>query len=116
METREYTIDAAGKRLGRLATEIASLLLGKDSTDVAKHVVAPVSVKVINAAKLDISDKKGAAEFQRYSGYPSGRNVETVIHLAKRRGYEEVIKRVVGGMLPKNKLHKLRLKNLEVAE
>lgn len=113
---REYTIDATGKRLGRLATEVASILLGKNSPDVTKNVVAPVAVTVVNASKLDISEKRSKEEFQRYSGYQSGRHVETLAHLSARRGYGEVVTRVVGGMLPKNKLYKLRMQNLKVTE
>jgi large subunit ribosomal protein L13 len=116
MEKKEHIIDAAGKRLGRLGTEVATVLIGKNSPDFAKNVVAPVTVKIINASKLDISERRGKEEFQSYSGYPGGRRVETLDHLAKRLGYGEVVRRVVGGMIPKNKLHKLRMHNLEVAE
>ena len=118
METvkKEYTIDAAGKRLGRVATEVASILLGKNTTHVAKNIVEPVTVKVMNASKLDITEKRGKEEFQSYSGYPSGRRVETLEHLAKRLGYGEVVRRVVSGMLPKNTLRTKRLHNLEVTE
>lgn len=116
MEKREHIIDANGKRLGRVATEAATVLLGKDSPDFAKNVVAPVMVKITNASKLDISDKRGTEEFQTYSGHPGGRKVETLDHLAHRRGYGEVMRRVVNGMLPKNKLRKLRMQNLEVTE
>jgi large subunit ribosomal protein L13 len=116
MEKKEYIIDATNKRLGRVATEAASILIGKNSTSVTKNTVAPVTVKVINAHLLDISEKRGKEEFQSYSGYPGGRRVETLIHLATRLGYGEVVKRVVGGMIPKNKLHTPRMHNLEVTE
>lgn len=116
MEHTEYIINAEGKRLGKVATEAASVLLGKNSPAFTKNSVAPVTVTIENASKLDISEKKGGEEFQTYSGYPSGRKVETLAHLAGRRGYGEVVRRVVGGMLPKNKLHKLRMKNLVVTE
>ncbi len=116
METKNYTIDATGKRLGRVATEAASVLLAKDSVEFAKNVVAPVIVTITNASKLDISEKKEEMEFQSYSGFPGGRRVETLDHLANRRGYGEVVRRVVGGMLPKNKLHAPRMKNLVVTE
>lgn len=116
MERKEYTIDAQNKRLGKVATEAAAILLGKHSPTFAKHTVEPVSVKIINASKLDITEKRAEEEFQSYSGYPGGRKVETLAHLANRRGYAEVLKRVVGGMLPKNKLHKVRMQNLEIAE
>lgn len=116
MENKEHIIDAKGKRLGRVATEAASVLLGKTSPDFAKNLVAPVTVKITNAKELDISEKRAAEEFQRYTGYPGGRKTETIGHLGDRRGYAEVVRRVVSGMLPKNKLHKPRMKNLEVTE
>lgn len=116
MATKEHIIDAAGKRLGRVATQAAHILLGKDSTAFAKHVAADVSVKITNASKLDITDARGKEIFQTYSGYPGGQKIETLEHLARRRGYGEVMRRVIGGMLPKNKLHKVRMKNLSVTE
>ncbi|HEU4677703.1 MAG TPA: uL13 family ribosomal protein [Candidatus Paceibacterota bacterium] len=116
MDKKEYTIDAEGKRLGRVATEAASVLLGKNTTHFTKHTVEPVVVKIVNASKLDISDKRATEEFQSYSGFPGGRRVETLGHLATRLGYGEVVRRVVAGMLPKNKLHTPRMHNLEVTE
>lgn len=114
--TREYTIDATGMRLGDLATDAARYLLGKDSPDVARHVAAPVQVTVVNASKLDIPERKKRETYQRYSGYPSGRTVETLEHLANRLGYSEVVRRTVLGMLPKNRLQKVRIKNLIITE
>jgi large subunit ribosomal protein L13 len=116
MEKKEYIIDATNKRLGRVATEVATILIGKNSTNFAKNIVEPVIVTVTNAKLLDINDKRKEMEFQRYSGYPGGRSVETLEHLAKRLGYEEVVKRVVSGMIPKNKLHTPRMHNLVVTE
>lgn len=111
-----YTIDATGKRLGNIATEAATVLLGKDRPDFAKHVVAPVTVKIENAAKLDIPLKKKGEIYQSYSGYPGGRSTETLEHLGERLGYSEVVRRTIKGMLPKNKLQPLMMKNLEVTE
>lgn len=116
MEKKEYIIDATGKRLGRVATEAASVLIGKNSVDFAKNRVADVTVKIQNAAALDITERRAKEEFQSYSGYPGGRRVESLDHLGKRLGYGEVVRRVIGGMIPKNKLHKLRMHNLEVSE
>ena len=116
MEKKEYIIDATNKRLGRVATEAASVLLGKNTTHVARNIVEPITVKILNAKLLDISMKRAQMEFQSYSGYPGGRRVETLGHLATRLGYGEVVRRVVSGMIPKNKLHTLRMHNLEVAE
>jgi large subunit ribosomal protein L13 len=113
---KEYTIDAEGKRLGRVATEAAAVLLGKNSPDFTKHQVAAVTVTISNASKLDISEKRGTEIFKTYSGYPGGQRTETLAHLGKRRGFGEVVSRVIAGMLPKNKLHKLRMQNLHVTE
>lgn len=115
-ETRTYTIDATGKRLGDIATEAARFLLGKDSPDVARHIAAPVTVTITNASQMDIPDRKKKEIYQRYSGYPSGRREETLDHLAKRLGYAEVVRRTVRGMLPKNRLQSIRLKNLVITE
>jgi large subunit ribosomal protein L13 len=116
MEKKNYTIDASGKRLGRVATEAAKILIGKDSVAFAKNVVPDVMVTIEHVSKLDISDKRAEIEFQTYSGFPGGRRVETLGHLANRRGMNEVVRRVVGGMLPKNKLHKPRMKNLVITD
>ena len=116
METREYTIDANGKRLGIIATEAATYLLGKDQPDFAKNLVAPVTVTITNASKLDLSDKKKQEIYQTYSGYPGGQNDETFEHLAQRRGYAEPIRRTIKGMLPRNKLQAVMMKNLIITE
>lgn len=113
----EYQIDAQGKRLGVVATEAASVLLGKHSPAFAKNIAFPVSVQIINARLLDISEKKRGQEvYKTYSGYPGGQKVETLGHLAGRRGYGEALTRTIGGMLPKNRLHKLRMQNLKIKE
>jgi len=112
----EYTIDATAKRLGKVATEAATVLLGKDKADFAKHTVADVVVKIENASKMDIPEKKKTEIYQSYSGYPGGRKTETLEHLGKRLGYAEVVRRTVKGMLPKNKLQALMMKNLIITE
>jgi large subunit ribosomal protein L13 len=114
--TNIYTIDATGKRLGILATEAATVLMGKNNPSFAKHVIADVKVEITNASKLDIIDKKKGEIYQSYSGYPGGRKTETLIHLAKRRGYEEVLRRTIGGMLPNNKHKKQLLAKLIISE
>jgi len=114
--TRTHTIDAKGKRLGVLATEVASVLLGKDKPDFARHLVAEVIVEVKNASLLDIPEGKKAEIYQTYSGHPGGRKVETLERLSERRGYAEVLRRTVSGMLPNNKLKKILLKNLVISE
>lgn len=116
-EKVEFTIDATGKRLGKVAVEAAKLLQGKNRTDFLRHTVAPVHVTIANASKLDITEKRGKESvYQSYSGYPGGRSVETLTHLGKRLGYKEAVRRTVKGMLPKNKLQAVLMKNLTVTE
>ncbi len=116
-EKTEYTIDATGKRLGKVAVEAAKILQGKNRTDFARHTVAPVHVTITNASKLDITEKrKEDATYQSYSGYPGGRSVETLAHLGSRLGYKEAVRRTVKGMLPKNKLQAVLMKQLTVTE
>ena len=114
--TKAYTIDATGKRLGKVATEAATLMIGKNDPNFAKHIIADVAVTITNVSKLDITDKKEKEIYQSYSGYPGGRTTETLIHLAKRRGYGEVVRRTVGGMLPNNKHKKRLLAKLTITE
>ena len=114
--TKTYTIDAAGKRLGKVATEAATVLMGKNEATFAKHIMSDVVVTIENASKLDIPEKKKGEIYQSFSGYPGGRKTEPLIHLAERLGYAEVVKRTVGGMLPTNKHKKPLLKNLIVTE
>ncbi len=108
--TNTYTIDATGKRLGKVATEAATVLMGKNNPNFAKHIIADVIVEIKNVSKLDVPEKKEGEIYQSFSGYPGGRKTETLIHLAERRGYGEVVRRTIGGMLPGNK-HKKRLLN-----
>lgn len=113
---KEYVIDASGKRLGRVATEAASVLLGKDSTSFAKNEIAEVNVVIENASKMDIPAAKEKNTYQSYSGYPGGLRSETLKRLSERLGFAEVLKRTISGMLPKNKLRKPTLHNLKIKE
>lgn len=115
-ETNTYTIDAAGKRLGKVATEAARVLIGKNDPAFAKHVKSDVQITITNVSKLDIPEKKEGEIYQSYSGHPGGRKTETLAHLAKRLGYAEVVKRTIGGMLPNNKHKKRLLLQLTITE
>jgi len=111
-----HTIDAAGKRLGKVATEAATILMGKNKADFAKHEMSDVVVTVVNAGQLDIPEKKKGEIYQSFSGYPGGRKTETLDHLRVRLGIAEVMKRSIGGMLPQNKHKKRLLKQLIITE
>ncbi len=114
--TKNHTIDASGKRLGNIATEAASVLLGKRAVDFARHTIEDVTVTISNVSKMDLPEKKKEEIYQTYSGYPGGRKTETLEHLATRRGYAEVVRRTIGGMLPNNKHKKQLLKQLVISE
>ncbi len=113
----KYTIDAENKKLGRVATEVAVLLMGKNTVGFAKNKIAQTTVEVKNLSKLSITNKKkDSTIYKRFSGYPGGLKEETLLNLARRLGYGEVFRKTVLGMLPKNKLRAQMIKNLIVKE
>jgi large subunit ribosomal protein L13 len=111
----KYTIDAKGKKLGRIATDAAVHLMGKHRTDFAKNVVADVEVEIINASNLNISAKKlQQSKHLRYSGYPGGLKERSLQEVIDKKGYEEVVRKAVYGMLPGNRLRPELMKRLTV--
>lgn len=115
--TKEYTINAAGKKLGRVSSEVAKILIGKTAADFENHKVADVKVTIENAAKLDITDKKKTQEVRkRYSGYPGGQKVEKLGEFIGRTSHAETLRHAVRGMLPRNRLLTARMKNLTIVE
>lgn len=113
----EHTIDATNEKLGRVSAKAAKLLLGKDTTSFAKNTVAGSKVKVINASKISITeDKLKTRTHARYSGYPGGLTKAPLERVAAKKGYSELIRHAVNGMLPKNRLRTKFMLNLEVTE
>lgn len=113
----KYTIDAAGKKLGRVATEAASLLMGKKLATFEKNTVAEVSVHVKNASQISLDRKKvGQTEFRHHSGYRGGLYATSMEQFIKEKGYPELMRKTVYGMLPTNKLRSKMIKNLVVTE
>src|SRR3989344_8986826 len=101
----KYSLDATGKKPGRLATEVAVLLMGKNRTDYARNKLPDVEVEITGASKLSIDTKKiKDKEYHHHSGYPGGLKTETMEHVIKTKGAKEVLRRAISGMLPKNKL------------
>ncbi len=113
--TRQWwVIDAAGKPLGRLATEVATLLRGKHKPMFAPHVDTGDFVIVVNAGAVEVTSKKSQQKiYYRYTGYPGGLLEESFESLRNRRP-EAVIERAVRGMLPKNKLGRKMIGKLKV--
>lgn len=117
IETKEYIIDASGKTLGRLSTEVAAILNAKNSTSFVKNKVLPLKVKVVNASKVKLTGNKMKESVHKtYSGYPGGQKVKNLETVAAKKGFSELIKHAVEGMLPKNKLQVVRMKNLLIEE
>jgi len=114
---KEYNFDLTGKKLGRVATEIAVILMGKDSPDYAPNKIANVVINIENASKLDVSEKKLDSKiYDHYSGYPGGRKEITMRLLVAKKGYGEALKNAIYGMLPKNKLRSQLIKKLVIKE
>ena len=116
-KTKTYTIDAKGKKLGRIASQAASILMGKNSVAFVRHKAPDVRVEVTNASQLSISEKhRKDIKYAHFSGYQGGLRFEALDALAKRRGYKEVLMHAVRGMIPKNKLRPGMLKRLIIKE
>lgn len=117
MTNTHHTIDASNKSLGRLASEVAALLNAKDSVNFVKNRVADISIKIINASKVKITGNKMKESVHKsYSGYPGGLKEMPLEYVVEKKGYTELIKHAVKGMLPKNKLQDIRMKNLAIEE
>jgi len=108
---RWYVYDASERPLGRMASEIAMRLMGKDRPEYTPSELGGAHVVVINAENVRLSgDKTEQKEYQRYSGYPGGLKRQS---LAERRP-RDVVKLAVRRMLPKTKLGKRMLSRLKV--
>ena len=111
------TIDAKNKSLGRVASEAAKMLMGKDDVSYEANKVAEVKVNITNASKLKITEKKRQEKlYMHYTGYPGGLRKEKLESLVGRKGYKEILQIAIKGMLPANKLRPLMLKNLTIID
>jgi large subunit ribosomal protein L13 len=109
-----FVIDAEGQVLGRLATRVARLLIGKDKPSYTPHLDCGDHVVVINAELVKLTGNKiDQKVYRHHSGWPGGLKEESVKSLLSRRP-EEVVREAVLGMLPKNKLRARRAKKLRV--
>jgi large subunit ribosomal protein L13 len=114
IERSWYVVDASGQVLGRLASEVATLLRGKHKPIFAPHMDTGDHVVVINADKVELSGNKGQDKFAyRHSGYPGGITGIRYADLLATRPVAAVEK-AVRGMLPKNRLGRQQIKKLHV--
>ena len=113
--TREwYLVDAEGKTLGRLATQIADTLRGKRKPQFTPHVDTGDFVIVVNAEKIQVTGNKlDQKRYYRHSGYPGGLRSRTLREQLDRRP-TEVLRVAVKGMLPKNRLARQQITKLKI--
>jgi len=111
----EKVIDASGRTLGRIATEAAMHLMGKTSASFERNVYSGFPVKITNASKIKITNKKLDEIYHtRYSGMPGGLKVMSGHYTVEKKGMKELVKYAIDRMLPSNKLRKTMLKNLKI--
>ena len=114
MEKKTFTIDAEGKVLGRLATEVAAILRGKNRADFQPYLDMPNFVIVKNAAKIKLTGKKmEAKKYYHHTGFPGGLKA-IPIEKVMAKDYRLVLRKAVMGMLPKNKLRAKQIKRLTI--
>lgn len=109
-----HLIDVKGKILGRIATYIAKLLVGKAKPYFVPYLDCGDYVVVVNAAQVRLSGKKSTQKtYTHYSGYPGGLKKKTFVQL-QQENPTRIVKEAVSGMLPKNKLRDLMLRRLYI--
>lgn len=116
-EHKMYTLDATGQSLGRLASEAASIILGKKSANYVQNEVLPVRVTITNASKVKMTEKRiKNKDYTHYTGYPGGLRTTSMQTMLDTKGVAEVIRKTVDGMIPRNKLRKERMKRLAITD
>lgn len=111
---KTYLVNASGKTLGRLASKVATVLIGKGKAVFANDQISGDQVIVINAKEIFVTGKKSSQKiYKHYSGYPGGLKTYSFEELLAKKP-EEIIERAVSRMLPKNKLGREMLRRLRV--
>ncbi len=114
IERRWFVVDATGQTLGRIATQVARVLSGKNKPMYTAHLDTGDHVIILNASKVAVSrDKLTSKSYARHSGHPQGFKEESLGHLLERRP-EEVLRRAVKGMMPHNRLGAQQLRKLKI--
>lgn len=113
----EVVVDASGRTLGRVASEVAMSLMGKTKATFERNSYSGLPVRVLNAAKLKITNKKLDEIYHtRYSGLPGGLKVMSGHYTKEKKGMAELIKLATFQMLPDNKIRRDMIKNLTIEE
>lgn len=113
----KYTIDAKGRVPGRIATEVAVLLMGKNRSDFSRNKIPAVEVEVLSASEMKLGQKKLVDKtYAHHTGYPGGIKIASMQQVVEKKGAKEILKMAVYGMLPKNKLRPKMMKNLKIKD
>ena len=113
-ERNWFVVDASGKTLGRLATQIANALRGKRKPTYTPHIDTGDFVVVVNAEKVHVTgNKRTDKRYYRHSGYPGGLRSRSFEEMLARRP-EEIIRLAVKGMMPRNRLARKQLTKLKI--
>ncbi|MES2214105.1 MAG: 50S ribosomal protein L13 [Patescibacteria group bacterium] len=111
----KHTLDATNKKPGRLATEIAVLLMGKNRPDYQRNYIPDIKVEVSNASKLSLdANKLVDKKYATHSGYPGALKLQSMEKMVASKGAKEVLRKAILGMLPKNKLRPRMMRNLTI--
>lgn len=112
-----HTVDAEGQVLGRVASKIATLLMGKDVPGYERHVRPTAIVNVINASKIKMTEKRKLETMhEKYSGYMGGLTYKSNAQIIEKKGYSELVRLAVYNMLPANKLRAVMMTKLKITE
>lgn len=114
VERRWYVIDADGATLGRLASEVAKILRGKNKPQYTPHVDTGDFVVIVNAEKVAVTGRKAEQKiYYRHTGYPGGLKSVSYEEMLERKP-TEIIRKAVAGMMPKTRLGRRQFKKLKV--
>jgi large subunit ribosomal protein L13 len=111
------TIDATGRTLGRVASEVAMSLMGKTQATFERNIYSGFPVRVVNVSKLRITPKKLDEIYHtKYSGIPDGLRILKGSYTMEKKGLKELIRLATYQMLPGNKLRRIMMKNLKIED
>ena len=114
MRRETHTIDATDKILGRLAVEVACLLRGKQKPTYVPHKDEGDIVLIQNIDQIKVTGKKFKEKvYYRHTGFPGGFKQRTMEEIVEKKGFKEVFRMAVSGMMPKNKLRRIQIKRLK---
>jgi large subunit ribosomal protein L13 len=114
VERKWYLVDAEGKTLGRLASQVASIVRGKTKPTYTPHADTGDFVIIINADKINVTgDKLNKKMYYRHSGYPGGLKTRTLKQMLDKKP-EEVLRLAIAGMLPRNALGRKLIKKVKI--